>query len=598
MHQPKKHQSKRKRSLFDPDEIATTINQALRLDLGILTQEYEEPIYSEHFALRRQVEELLKKFCYSTQDKAKLEAETFKSFLKVNRHMRTTNRKLKHRLPYGKTRIQRNLPLDEKIHLRARALMHSVLAPFTELEWLTECKNSSGSSIGVPYSDTSQERKFKFPLSTTDRVIPRFERFMVLDSSLSIAIKKLNGTVPVTGPYDVVSGSRATTVDKTQTKRRMICVEPTCNMYLQQGLMSMMYKRMKKFGLDVETLPDIHQELARLSSITCSNATIDWSSASDCVSIELLRWLLPPSWFDVVIETRSDTTTLNGKSVDMEMISTMGNAVTFPLETLTFWTYAHACILSQDEKYNGLFPEREDWNRVSVFGDDCIVPTSIAPEFIRVMEAVGFIINDDKSYYGTEQFRESCGGDYLAGYDVRPYFLKAPHSVSLSSLEPWLYIIMNAFLKKYITYFGKLTYVYDKHLWRYLFSLFRKYKIKIKLVPSFFPDDAGLKLSYDILRFNRHYGFQLQPIKRSHHGTYSFNYCSFKYRNQRKKDDGISLALWLKKPNVTESFESIFVSKIGNQVCNDVFSIRRVGGYVVAKGLTCHWHVPEVNSGG
>lgn len=584
MSKKKPHQSKRALRLFDPDRIATQIHQALVEDQGSIIHEYDTTGNPVHFAHLRQCNELLKKFVSSSVDQASLQDITFKNFLKTNRRMGKVNLKLRDELSVCSPRLNRSTRKMDKIHLRAKALMSFVLTDFEKPEWFVECRNSSGSSIGVPFVDTSIERKFSFPMSVTKGALSLFNESMAFNENLKEAVVNYNSRNPLLGPYNIVRGSSATTVDKTSDKRRMICVEPTCNMYLQQGLMHMMYKRMKVVGLDVESLPDLHKQLAKESSITGKNATIDWSSASDSVSVELLRWLLPPKWFAAVILTRSPFSTINGVERRMNMISTMGNAVTFPLETLVFWTYAHATILTENTYTNSLFPEWEDLMNVSVFGDDCIVPTNIASRYIEVMEEVGFIVNDDKSYYGTEQFRESCGGDYLTGFDVRPFSLKAPHSNRVSSLEPWLYIIANSLLKKYMVYFGKLNYVYDRALWRLLFGLFAEYKIKIKLVPAYFPDDAGLKISHDILRFYHQYEMKLSPVYKDTHGTYTFNYCSFKYRNSLVRDDGIRLASWLQRP-VQTSTPSVHEDR----------KIRRLGGYVVAKGLSCHWHVPVIN---
>jgi hypothetical protein len=354
--------------------------------------------------------------------------------------------------------------------------------------------------------------------------------------------------------------------------------------------MTMMYGRLAKVGLDVTSLPALHKELARVGSITGNLATIDFTSASDCVSIELLRWILPPKWFRVIESVRSPSASFYGEHKELHMISTMGNATTFPLETLVFWTYAHAVLLSL-RPGNSLFPEWEDLNCVSVFGDDCIVPTPAAVPFMDCMESIGFVVNKEKSFYGAERFRESCGGDYLAGYDVRPFNLRAPHSRKMSALEPWLYIIFNGLITRYTMYFGSLTYVYDKELWRLLFSYFTKYKISIKLVPSYFPDDAGLKVSHDIQRFLNHYTFHLDRIDKSEHGTYMFRYCRFQYRQKIEKYAAIELASWLKRPTVTTPF-------CPAEEPDSFTPLRRIGGYVVAKGLSCHWHVPRVERGG
>jgi hypothetical protein len=370
----------------------------------------------------------------------------------------------------------------------------------------------------------------------------------------------------------------------------MIAVEPTGNMFLQQGLMEMMYDRMRKVFLNVETLPEHHQKRARAASITSKEATIDWSSASDCVSIDLLRWLLPPKWFDMCEQVRCPRMSLNGVFEDLNMFSTMGNAVTFPLETLVFWTMAHATRLQRLGTLSS-FPEWKDLRKCSVFGDDCIVPTEDALSFIRVMERFGFIVNDEKSFYGNEGFRESCGGDYLHGIDVRPFKLKGPHNISISSLEPWLYTFANALLEKYILYFGELTYVYDKELFKSLFSIFRQYNIAIKLVPDDFPDDAGLKISSDICRFYSCYTMNLCDIAVNDHGLYTFRYCNFRYAvPQRARVDDLHYAKWLK----THVFRLGPPRPERKKVKNPKWITKRKGGYVVARGYTCQWYVPPL----
>ena len=576
-------QQVKKQSFFNPSEIATAIQKALDRDLSSSqTLAYLGKQDSVLYAQSRQVHEFRKKFVDPLEDTGHLEALTFCKFLETNIHMHEFNRK--EIFPFEQ-RISRNTPYFTKVLIRAKSLMANVLTPFSEDEWFNATKHSQGSSIGVPYSDTSLERKLKFPMSCTARAKPMFRRYLTFDFQMREAMLDYNKAHPLEDAIAEVTGSRATTVPKSNSIRRMICVEPTCNMFLQQGLMHMLYMRMKRFGLDVETLPIEHKERAMIASITGREATIDWSSASDCVSIELLRWILPMQWFESVDLVRSSVTTLNGHDVKLHMIATMGNATTFPLETLVFWTIAQACLLTEGQT-NSMFPEWDhDYRACSVFGDDCIVPTSTALGFTEVLEEIGFILNEEKSFVDEkEQFRESCGGDYLAGYNVRPFYLKAPQTLKKSALEPWLYIIFNSLLKKYISYFGELSYVYDKALFAYLFDVFNQYKIKIKLVPSYYPDDAGLKLSYDIERFALSYRFLLNPIRLSDHGTYSFAYCRFQYREKLEKHGGIRLATWLKKPVAAKRPSLPYSYR------------RRLGGYVVAKGISCHWHVPQVKA--
>lgn len=41
-----------------------------------------------------------------------------------------------------------------------------------------------------------------------------------------------------------------------------------------------------------------------------------------------------------------------------------------------------------------------------------------------MLQFTGFKLNEEKSFFGDEPFRESCGGDYFAGKPVRPFYLK------------------------------------------------------------------------------------------------------------------------------------------------------------------------------
>jgi len=581
-----------KRKLFDPDEVSTYLSQGVERDLSEAIHAYcGGPSYKHgvlRYALNRQRQELLKKYCSPKQDVERLERETFNKFHDINAHMAEVNDHIKKIVAGIPARVNRRNTKTENILLRAKALMNYVLGPVSWEEVYQAAKNSAGSSLGVPFSDTSLERKLTFPLSSTDRAAHVFDEYILWDHDLRVEMLRFNAPMGLfTHMYEIVNGSRATTVDKTTDKRRMICVEPTVNMYLQQGLMLVMYNRLKKVGLDLERLPELHRQMAKLASIDKLNATIDWSSASDCVAIELLRWLLPPKWFDMVWTLRCDYAQFTGADVALNMISTMGNAVTFPLETLVFWTMAHAVLL-ESKNSQTLFPEWDELKSVSVFGDDCIVPTFAASRYIEVMEEVGFIVNSEKSFYGAEPFRESCGGDYLAGFDVRPFNLRAPTSTKLSALEPWLYVIGNSLLTKYIQYFGEMHLAYGHWFWERWTKLFQKHKLELKVVPEDFPDDAGLKIAPYLEQFASTYPVKLSRIDVSDHHTYTFRYLRFRYWEREDIDDGLRYATWLKSPS-----PSIF-DTVG-PVEKSLRSQRKRGGYVVAKGLTGHWSVPVIS---
>jgi hypothetical protein len=577
----------KKRTLFNPDKIATAISQTLSRDLAHSQQLYGVGNSVQKFYSETWSREVLKKYDSTTSDVDKLEEEAYASFIQNNDRMRQVNVDFRppRQLP------AHHLSSDELMLKRAQHLISWVLGDITWGEIADNARNSSGVTLGVRFSDTSNEAKFTWPMSTTAEVASMFNQYLNRNVMLRRAIESFNGTKQLdVARYDIVEASRATTVPKSSTKRRMIAIEPTLNMFFQQGLMHTMYKRLKgsrrlltDVRLDVESLPTKHQDLARWASITGNNATIDFSSASDCVSIELLRYLLPPKWFKYVTILRSPFMKIKEELVELQMVSTMGNAGTFPLETLVFWSLGVAAVMNRTEKnpYT-ILSKPQDRNAVSVFGDDCILPTEDAHTFMDMCTKVGFIVNKEKSFYDKDsRFRESCGGDYLQSSYVRPLHVKAPTSTRLSALEPWLYIILNGVLKKYEMYFGRLTYLYDKQLLQHLFSLFKKHKLKVKLVPLDFPDDAGLK-TLDWRRLAECYSIDFDTIHISESGWRRFRYLHFRYTDRAVKDDGLMYANWLQKPKVTRLFAD-------ESPAAHIHPLRRKGGYVVAKTTTPYW---------
>jgi len=501
----------------------------------------------------------------------------------------------------------------DKVLLRARATIKQILYPFEYADYFRACKHSGGVTNGVSFKDTSLDAKFTYPISISPDARDLFSSYCNFDPRITDAIVNFNDESLNPLSMTEVSSSRATTVPKTNEIDRMIAIEPTANMFLQQGLMTLMYERLKEFGLDVATLPDLHKKLAKHGSITGLLATIDFASASDCVSINLLRYLIPETWLSLISTVRCSSMEIDGIKTELNMSSTMGNATTFPLELLVFFALASACDYTRTTNTTSLhidphyFGTLCNSRTVSVFGDDCILPTASAPLFIKVCEALGFIVNSEKSFYKTsERFRESCGGDYYHGFDVRAFYLKGPHDNRMSSLEPWLYTILNGVLTKYKSYFGPLTYVYDKRLFEYLFSLFRRYKIRIKLIPDDFPSDAGL-YAEDGARLVKQYDCKLSRIIVDNHGTQTFSYCTFQYNTKRPIDGALHYYTLLKRSRFNvdrdvDSDESHYCylkscarlrrkdfslqSKVPKSKNPEFIKTRRKGGYVVALSHT------------
>lgn len=215
-----------------------------------------------------------------------------------------------------------------------------------------------------------------------------------------------------------VRGNRFTTVPKTALTDRAIASEPSVNIFFQLALGGSIRQRLKAAGLDIRTAQDLHKRVACEASVTREFATLDLSNASDTLSTALVRLLVPPRWWEALNDLRSKRTFIGGKWVLLEKFSSMGNGFTFELETAIF--AALTCAVTE-MKQN--YPATLGWD-VFVYGDDIICKDDVVESLAAVLRFSGFSLNSEKSYYGGTPFRESCGGDYMGGLDVRPFFLK------------------------------------------------------------------------------------------------------------------------------------------------------------------------------
>lgn len=212
-----------------------------------------------------------------------------------------------------------------------------------------------------------------------------------------------------------VQGNRFTTVPKDCKRFRGIAVEPSINLYFQLGFGSALRARLRAVNLDLTKGQDIHRRIAREASIRGHLCTLDLSNASDTICSNLVKLLLPSSWHSALNDLRSHKTLFQGEWHLLEKFSSMGNGFTFELETLIF-----LCLIMASDPLGQKLKIGEN---VFVFGDDLIFPTESANDVIAALSFFGMSVNKSKSFVDGP-FRESCGGDYFNGVDVRPYFMK------------------------------------------------------------------------------------------------------------------------------------------------------------------------------
>jgi hypothetical protein len=217
--------------------------------------------------------------------------------------------------------------------------------------------------------------------------------------------------------------SEGTVVPKDAIVDRFIAVEPLLNAMAQQGIAAMLEPYLRRWQIYLENQYR-NKELARRASILGFSpdgwATIDLSSASDTIVYELVHYLMPKGWFELLNKARTTGVVINGQEVPgYSSFCTMGNAFTFPLQCLIFGALTRACM-----KLTNCMPKE-----YRVYGDDIIAPIPASAVILQVLRFCGFVPNIEKTFV-TGFFRESCGGDYLDGKDVRPVFIRRSMSAA------------------------------------------------------------------------------------------------------------------------------------------------------------------------
>lgn len=310
---------------------------------------------------------------------------------------------------------------------RAREIVHSVLPAFAFVEedvW-SRCTFGPGTFHGAVKSHLGSSTHYKIGGEQT-----------VTARAKALAIEVILKFFPnwaehlKTTRLHIVKGNRPSHVPKDVTKCRPISIEPSLNVFLQQGVGRWLGQHMKEIGFaDIHHGQAVNRRLAR----DLQNATIDLSNASDTISRALVKFLLPGDWFEVLDTCRSKYYEYRKHEGEYENFSSQGNAFTFPLETLIF----KAIVMAYTE-----LSARE----VVVYGDDIIVPVPSAAKAVYGLTRAGFTVNTEKSYWGQHDderkyFRESCGADYYRGALVTPVYLREDpsHDRDLAVLYNRLY---------------------------------------------------------------------------------------------------------------------------------------------------------------
>lgn len=294
-----------------------------------------------------------------------------------------------------------------------------------------------GSSIGSPETDFYS----KFALSNLSASKPILHDLFMQATGRNPTWASMESLRRGRMGCTVAESSRLSFVSKYTEISRTICTEPVLNMMFQKGIANVLERRLLEvFNIDLSLQPDRNRRLARVGSLTGNFGTIDLTSASDSMSLALVEEFFPKSvknWLELT-STRS-TILPGGRKLELHMISSMGNAFTFPLQTIFFCSLVYGAYRALGIPIKR--PGKHTDGNFAVFGDDIIVTKEAYNLVCELLASSGFSVNVDKSF-NQGDFRESCGRDYHLGHDVRGVYIKRLYSVgdfysAINRLNRW-----------------------------------------------------------------------------------------------------------------------------------------------------------------
>lgn len=252
--------------------------------------------------------------------------------------------------------------------------------------------------------------------------------------------------------------SKVRFVAKNLKTYRSICMEPTSYMYLQQHARLQLQSAIEEGPLGrFITLKrqETNQEAALIGSYTGELDTIDLSAASDSVTMRLVRDIFRTRWVrHALLSTRTHVVKCPDGSVrTVEKFAPMGSAVCFPVQCIIFSAVCIYASIIYSEKNGGdsirsvlldrgalmkFLRERMHLSNERVFtpkllpfcvyGDDICCDSRVTATVIQLLNALGFDVNNEKSFTGSKAFRESCGKFYYSGHDVTPLLYRVKRS--------------------------------------------------------------------------------------------------------------------------------------------------------------------------
>lgn len=419
----------------------------------------------------------------------------------------------------------------ERVLNIAASYISKVLGVYDDEEHHRLCVHGKRATVGIPAREACEAARWNLPISGSLDQIHWFHSEMggnwMVKDYITKQLKSSNTQI-----YQCVDELTLTLVPKTFKSLRIIMPNTTIGAYQSSGIGEMIRKRLKKIGYNISTLQEKHRKLARKASLTGKLVTADLSSASDSITDALVKRLLPSDWYSVLAENRVKNVKIDThKTIETLSFCTMGIGYTFPLQTLIFLSLLKAI----EKVYYKFRP-----NLISVYGDDMIYHKAIHDYVVIIFKWLGFEINKEKTF-SQGHFRESCGGDFFRGVDVRPFQPRNDHNnVDRLTYESVLYKYINGLRRRWTEHEIPRTLEFLCH------ELSRVVD-GIKVVPTDYPDDSGVCVVLaDLPKFIQEVNY-VSP-KHIGHGIFRFIY--LRYKSKLKEEERHEPYYWAKLRNV------------------------------------------------
>lgn len=388
--------------------LSSAIASRQACDMSFETRDYSERVsFSEEYMLSK----ILSKWKGWKQNGKSPKERAYDEWYSVEAECRQTNRRLSNLMSGS------GFPGTYLITVisTAQSIAQEILGNFSLPSVLKSCKWGPGATSDLRRG-TYRDKKMTQNMSTTPSVLPYMKIIIENDPNW---IEAITGFYPE-GPVSLVKSfwkltdsAKLTTVPKKYDIDRTIDMQPTANGFIQQGTGQYIRRRLLlRAGIDLRS-QEVNQ-VAAFEAVFMDDATLDLKGASDSVARSLCTLLLTKEWDQWFHTCRTSSTIGPYGAVKLEKLSSMGNAFTFELETLLFYSITKAvCIV-----------DNTPWDRVKVYGDDIVCPKKVYDNVVYALNYLGFTVNQEKSF-SSGDFYESCGKHYFRSDDVTPIYQKS-----------------------------------------------------------------------------------------------------------------------------------------------------------------------------